>query len=249
MLAWTKPAAATTEAGADGATAADADADAERELVCEFGFPAVPPEEVTYFIKAAGDTVTPQDDFDKVVQTGNVRGDYLDSMVASMGKVYSPLLAKQEGWAASVQNEFKSGMNKFMSTLTETYYNRQHMTVLYVPNEDLTTLPMEELVQDRACPAGGEHADPLDPPDQGGAAQPVIAECCAAARGDQLLVAALRRPLWDWRTAWQRRGQALGQLSQRGQVAVRPHLRELGGADHRGAVASQEQPRVLVAVD
>lgn len=112
-------------------------------------FPKVPIKEVYFFLKQTGSYITPFTDFDEIVQHGAAHGDFLDSVAMMMKGIYSPLLSCHTNWAASVQNEFLSGMNKFMSSLTETFYHRQHVTVLYVPNEDLTSRSIKELCADR----------------------------------------------------------------------------------------------------
>jgi dynein heavy chain len=66
-----------------------------------------------------------------------------------MNQIYSPLLSCHTTWAASVQNDFLSGMNKFMAALTETCFQRKAQTVLYVPSEDLASKPLAELAQNR----------------------------------------------------------------------------------------------------
>ena len=112
-------------------------------------FPTDAVKEVYFFLKQAGTYITPFTDFDELVQHGAAHGDFLDSVAMMMKGIFSPLLSCHTNWAASVQNEFLSGMNKFMSSLTETFYQRQHVTVLYVPNEDLTSRPIVDLCADR----------------------------------------------------------------------------------------------------
>ena len=119
-------------------------------VICSSTPPKTLIPELAYFIKAQAQTIYPWQDFDNLVQHGTVRGDYLNSIYDNMGNVFSPLLSGNKfGWPVSVRNEFASGMNRFMSTLTETFYLRKHQTVLYVPNEDLDSEPLEELVRDR----------------------------------------------------------------------------------------------------
>lgn len=91
------------------------------KVMCSHSFPPGQPlQEVYFFMKQAGALLTPFEDFDDLVQHGGVHGDYLDSLASSMTSIYSPLLSCHTRWPASVQNEFLSGMNKFMSTVTET---------------------------------------------------------------------------------------------------------------------------------
>ena len=84
------------------------------------------------------------------MQNGVVHGDYLDSIFESMTQVFSPMLyTNKMDWPVSVRNEFATGMNKFMTQLTETHNQRKFMTVLYVPTEDLQSQPFEALARDR----------------------------------------------------------------------------------------------------
>jgi dynein heavy chain len=65
-----------------------------------------------------------------------------------MESMYSPLLVRNPTWPESVRNEFSSGMNRFLGSLTDELNRIKSRTVLYVPNEDLSA-PMAALIANK----------------------------------------------------------------------------------------------------
>jgi hypothetical protein len=55
-----------------------------------------------------------------------------------MGTVFSHLVAGNEDWPQSTQNQMALSMNRFLTSLTDISSQRRGETTLYVPNEDLS---------------------------------------------------------------------------------------------------------------
>jgi len=94
-------------------------------------------KEFVYFIRTDNEVINPGDNFESHVQYGLLKCNALDSLTRLMNTLYSPLLSRNSSWPISVQNEFASGINRFMAVLNDASHKAKGHTVLYLPNEDL----------------------------------------------------------------------------------------------------------------
>jgi dynein heavy chain len=116
--------------------------EAPGNLVLQKMLPSGPVDEVMYFIRDANDH-KPRialEDFERRVQYGTISGSSLDSLLRLMQGVYLPLFLDNRAWPDNVRKEFANQLHKFMAFLTDTTYQQQGHTVLYVPNESISSV-------------------------------------------------------------------------------------------------------------
>jgi dynein heavy chain len=94
-------------------------------------------KDFVYFIRTDNEPITMKDHFESHVQYGLMKYGALDGLAQIMNTLFSPLLSRNPSWPQSVQNEFASGMNRFMAVLNDESHKSKGHTVLYLPNEDL----------------------------------------------------------------------------------------------------------------
>lgn len=122
---------------------------AEDMLVVGHSPPSFPVGRIVYFLRTKPELIYPNSTFDEIVHSGVLQRNYLECLVRLMSDLFSPLMAHAAGhWPDSVRNEFAAGMNRFMSTLTDIASKAEHNTVLYVPNENLSS-SIQEMLADR----------------------------------------------------------------------------------------------------
>eukprot|EP00906_Rhabdomonas_costata_P019029 RCo027697 len=96
------------------------------------------PTEVLYFFKDEEKEVVPEN-VDSVVRFGVAHGPAMDSFLRVMQHVFAPALLRNKQWPESVQKEFSAQLHRFLATLTENANRMRGCTVLYVPQEDMST--------------------------------------------------------------------------------------------------------------
>ncbi|XP_043933259.1 dynein axonemal heavy chain 2 [Protopterus annectens] len=105
-------------------------------LTVELGMPAQKVDQITYFIRKEGANLTTKN-FMHVVQTGTIRGSYVESLLRLMNGIYTPLIFNATSWPESIKNNFSTHMHRFLACLTDTRYKLEGHTVLYIPVEAL----------------------------------------------------------------------------------------------------------------
>jgi dynein heavy chain len=115
--------------------------DASDALVMQQKLPQAAVDEVMYFIRDSNDLKPRIEDeeFERRVQFGAITGSTLDSLLRLMQGVYMPLFLDNRAWPDNVRKEFANQLHKFMAFLTDTTFQQQGHTVLYVPNEHITS--------------------------------------------------------------------------------------------------------------
>lgn len=112
----------------------------------------IPPADVSeymYFLRADGVHVS-RENIAREVQFGKSNGtgaDSIQSLLRIMSTVFVPCFTNDTLWPDSFRREFSGQVQKFMATLTETAYEINGNTVLYVPREDFSN--MEQCVRDK----------------------------------------------------------------------------------------------------
>ena len=73
---------------------------------------------------------------DAVTQHGTLRsGADMPSLLRVMGSVFAPQVLGSKSWPESVKKELTGHFHKFMASLTETAFEAQGATVLYLPSK------------------------------------------------------------------------------------------------------------------
>lgn len=67
----------------------------------------------------------------KLRKTDGTPSDACDD--SSMQTIYLPAMLENESWQASVTKDFKAGLDKFLASLTESIFEAEGKTVLYIP--------------------------------------------------------------------------------------------------------------------
>ena len=97
-------------------------------------------KEMIYFIldinEAQNDPLT-ELNFEKKVQYGTLSKNSIESLLKIMQGLYVPLFLENRSWPDSVRKDFNNQLHKFMAFLTDTTFQIQGHTVLYVPNESI----------------------------------------------------------------------------------------------------------------
>lgn len=68
----------------------------------------------------------------------NIASNHLKTLLNIMNNKMIPEILKDKSWPDNVKKEFLAQLHKFMSTITETCFEAEGYTELYIPNEDLT---------------------------------------------------------------------------------------------------------------
>lgn len=91
------------------------------------------PKQFMWFVRR-GDPPSPAS-IAKQVQFGLVNGGGMDALLRVMAGVYVPRVIANDTWPESVRKDFSGQLHRFMASLTETAYQAQGKTVLYLPSE------------------------------------------------------------------------------------------------------------------
>ena len=119
------------------------------KLILSEGLPPKDTGEFVYFLRANGQPVS-KENIARVVQHGKLNGisdGSIQSLLRLMNAVYVPAVSSNTSWPDSFRKEFSGQVHKFMATLTETAYEMNGHTVLYVPREDFSE--MDACVRDK----------------------------------------------------------------------------------------------------
>ena len=93
----------------------------------------VAPEQFMWFVRR-GEPPSPAT-IAKQVRFGLVNGGGMDSLLRVMSGVFVPRVIANASWPESVRKDFTGQLHRFMASLTETAYQAQGKTVLYLPRE------------------------------------------------------------------------------------------------------------------
>ena len=124
-------------------------------LTLQLGVPQVSADgtvsqEIMYFLKPEKLVLSPEN-LSKSVQYGSVHGPPTQSLLRLMTGVFVPLCLKDQSWPDTIKKEFSGQMHRFMASLTETAWDQQNKTILYIPSEDLESIELaakqKDLVQ------------------------------------------------------------------------------------------------------
>ena len=107
-----------------------------------YSFVNVAPRQFMYFVRRDSEPVS-RETVHTAVQFGLVNNGSIDGLHRIMRGVFAPLLKSQTHWPAGIWREFDSETQRFMAALTETAYQAQGQTVLYLPDVQLPTDPAE----------------------------------------------------------------------------------------------------------
>ncbi|KAL5251273.1 hypothetical protein ACHWQZ_G016836 [Mnemiopsis leidyi] len=107
-------------------------------LVCDNNVPTSQPEQVSYFIKLEPVKLS-KSNFHSSVTYGTCNSDYMHALLGTMHSIYAPVFFKNTTWPESVRNDFAAQLHKFMACLTDTAYKMEGKTVLYIPEEDVSS--------------------------------------------------------------------------------------------------------------
>lgn len=55
-----------------------------------------------------------------------------------MNSTFVPSIVHESSWPENVRKQFLSQLHKFMTSITETCYQKEGYTELYIPKEDLS---------------------------------------------------------------------------------------------------------------
>eukprot|EP00079_Xenopus_tropicalis_P031840 XP_017945611.1 PREDICTED: dynein heavy chain 2, axonemal [Xenopus tropicalis] len=116
-------------------------------LRVEANMPAQNVEQLMYFIRKEGATLTP-DNLEETLQFGSVRGTAIVALLRLMNGLYAPYIFSNATWPESIRNNFSAHVHRFLAALTDARYKLQGQTVLYIPIEALH-LDVEVAVKDK----------------------------------------------------------------------------------------------------
>lgn len=71
---------------------------------------------------------------------GVVRGDVISGLLRNMNSVFVPMSRLEHSWPDNVRKDFVSHLQRYMASLTEMSNQAKGMTVLYIPQDDLSEL-------------------------------------------------------------------------------------------------------------
>ena len=71
------------------------------------------------------------------VQYGVVRDSAVSGLLRLMSGAFVPLCLKDDTWPETIKREFSGQLQKFMASLTETAWDAQGKTMLYIPMEPI----------------------------------------------------------------------------------------------------------------
>ena len=105
-------------------------------LSLQFSLPQEAVPDLLYLLKPAGAAITAEN-IGRVVQYGSVRGAPVGAMLRLMSGVFMPLCLNDQSWPDTIKKEFSGQLQKFMASLTETAWDAQGKTMLYIPLEQI----------------------------------------------------------------------------------------------------------------
>ncbi|KAL0220777.1 hypothetical protein RCL1_000631 [Eukaryota sp. TZLM3-RCL] len=96
--------------------------------------------ELLYFIIISAPPLTSSTMFN-AVQYGSIScSSAISSLLHVMSSIYVPCVTSNKTWPSSMRKDFLTQLHKFMATLTQTVYQPQGKTVLFVPPEELSPI-------------------------------------------------------------------------------------------------------------
>jgi len=104
-----------------------------------------------YFIRT--ETKLTTSNIDTATQHGVLtRGVDMQSLLVVMGQVFAPQILESRAWPESVKKDLSGHLHKFMASLTESTFEAQRKTVLYLPSGNflpdvITAAKNKDLVQ------------------------------------------------------------------------------------------------------
>ncbi|RKP21179.1 hypothetical protein ROZALSC1DRAFT_20732 [Rozella allomycis CSF55] len=94
-------------------------------------------DHLMFFVRDNDEKPVTVEEFSDRVQFGSVTGDALHSLLRLMSGIFVPIFLDNEGWPESVRKDFSGQLHKFMAYLTDTTFQVEGHTVLYVPQEKI----------------------------------------------------------------------------------------------------------------
>ena len=107
-------------------------------LSLQFSLPQEAVADLTYVLKPSGAVISAEN-ISKTLQFGSVRGAPVSALLRLMSGAFVPLCLKDESWPDTIKKEFSGQLQKFMASLTETAWDAQGKTMLYIPMEPIGT--------------------------------------------------------------------------------------------------------------
>ena len=105
-------------------------------LVLQFNLPQEAVAELQYMLKPHGVAIT-MENISKSVQYGVVRDSPVSGLLRLMSGAFVPLCLKDGSWPETIKKDFSGQLQKFMASLTETAWDAQGKTMLYIPMEHI----------------------------------------------------------------------------------------------------------------
>ena len=93
-------------------------------------------KQLTYYIKPDGAKLS-RPTIAKVIQYGTISGAGMHALLRQMNGVYAPQIFGSKAWPESIKKDFTGQFHKFMASLTETTFEAQGKTVLYLPSNSI----------------------------------------------------------------------------------------------------------------
>ena len=102
-------------------------------------------QELVYFLKPQNPDKVTTSNIAQVVQYGKISGAGMFTLLRAMSSVYGPRInGSNNTWPESIKKDFTGHFHKFMASLTETAYESQGKTVLYLPSS-LTSVELDQV--------------------------------------------------------------------------------------------------------
>jgi dynein heavy chain len=77
-------------------------------------------------------------DFERKILVRKIEKNHLKSLVGFMNTIFIPAIMNEGTWPDNVKKEFLAQLHKFMTSVTETCFQIEGYTELYIPKEDLS---------------------------------------------------------------------------------------------------------------
>ena len=125
--------------------------DGKLQLETTCNWAVVSCQKLYYFIRA--ETKLTMANIDAMTQHGTLsRGMDMQSLLLVMGQVFAPQILESHAWPESVKKDLSGHLHKFMASLTESTFEAQRKTVLYLPSGNflpdvVTAAKNKDLVQ------------------------------------------------------------------------------------------------------
>ncbi|XP_077357601.1 dynein axonemal heavy chain 2 isoform X2 [Festucalex cinctus] len=110
--------------------------DASETLQVEYTVPTQVVEQLAYFIREPGSTITPENFYEEV-EYGTVQGDPTESLLHFVTSLHSDENDISSDWEAGIKDNYINGMHNYLSILTDNVSKREGKTLLYIPMEGL----------------------------------------------------------------------------------------------------------------